>query len=56
MLQFADDPWFIALVITLIFTAIVTGWALRGYLRDWLVLAMALPPALFRKVFGPPRH
>ncbi len=56
MLQHANDPWFIALAIILVLGGLLTLYAVRGYLKDWLILAMALPPALFRKVFGPPRR
>jgi len=57
LLQHSSDPWWIALAITLVLTAIVTGYAVREMVRDWLVLAMALPPAIFKKVFGdPPQH
>jgi hypothetical protein len=56
MLQHADDPWFIALAITMALGGIVTLYALRGYVKETIILAMALPPAIFRKVFGPPRR
>lgn len=57
LLQHSSDPWWIALAITLVLTSIVTGYAVRESARDWLVLAMALPPAIFKKVFGdPPQH
>jgi hypothetical protein len=55
-MQHVDDPWFIAMAILLVLGGIVSAYAIRAYLKDWLVLAMALPPALFKKVFGPPRH
>lgn len=55
--QFIGDPWFVAMLITLAITGVVLLWALRPYLRDLIVLAMALPPAIFKKTFGdPPEH
>ncbi len=56
MTQYLDDPWFVALLILMVLSGLVSAYAIRGYLKEWLILAMALPPALFRKVFGPPRH
>jgi hypothetical protein len=56
MLQHADDPWFIALVITMLLGGVVTLYGLRGYVKEMIVLAMAVPPAIFRKVFGPARR
>jgi hypothetical protein len=50
------DPWFIAMVILLVLGGLLSAYAVRGYVKDWIILAMALPPAIFRKVFGPPRH
>lgn len=56
-LQHSSDPWWVALAIVLVITTVVTGYAVREMVRDWLVLAMALPPAIFKKVFGdPPQH
>ncbi|MBA3534548.1 MAG: hypothetical protein H0T73_21730 [Ardenticatenales bacterium] len=55
-MQHADDPWFVAMAILLVLGGLVTAYGIRDYLKEWLVLAMALPPALFKKMFGPPRH
>jgi hypothetical protein len=55
-MEHAADPWFIALIIVLVITTFVVLYAIRDLLRDWIVLAMAIPPALFKKLLGPPRH
>lgn len=55
-MEHIDDPWFIALTVVLLLGALLAGFATREYLKEWIILAMALPPAIFRKVFGPPRH
>lgn len=56
-MEHIDDPWFIAMAILLVVWAFVTLYAVRGYVREWIVLAMALPPAIFKKMFGdPPAH
>lgn len=49
-----NDPWAVAMLIILIIMLLITGYALRTYVRDAIVLAMALPPVLFKKVFGDP--
>lgn len=54
--QFLGDPWFIAMLITLAFMGVLTLYALRNYVKDVLILALALPRAAFRKIFGPPRR
>lgn len=51
-----SDPWFIAMMIVLVLFGLLALYAIREYIHEWLILAMALPPALFRKVFGEPRH
>ena len=56
-LQHSSDPWWIALAIVLVLTTIVTGYAVREMVRDWLILGLALPQAVFKKLFGdPPQH
>lgn len=56
-MQFIDDPWYIAMLITLVLGGAFTVYALRTYVRDFLILAIALPQALFKKMFGePPDH
>ena len=48
------DPWYVAMFIMLIIMLLITGYALRTYLRDAIILAMALPQVLFKKAFGDP--
>lgn len=56
-MEHAADPWFIAMMITLILGGLFTAYALRTYVRDFLIIAIALPQALFKKAFGdPPDH
>jgi hypothetical protein len=50
------DPWLLALILVLVAGFFITLYALRGYIREFLILAVALPQALFKKVFGPPRQ
>jgi hypothetical protein len=55
-MEHLDDPWTIALIISLAFMAILTAYALRTYIRDFLILGLVLPRAAFKKIFGPPRR
>ncbi len=55
-MEHLDDPFTIALIICLIFMGILTLYALRNYVRDALIIGLALPRAAFRKLFGPPRR
>lgn len=53
-MNFMQDPWYIGMLITLVASLIIVAWAARPVYRDLLILALAFPQALFKKVFGDP--
>lgn len=53
-MNFMQDPWYIGMLITLIASVIVVAWAARPVYRDLLLLAIAFPQVLFKKLFGDP--
>lgn len=56
-MQWMMDPWGFSLVIILIAMLLITLYHFRIYVREALLLAWALPQALFKKLFGePPDH
>ena len=56
-MEHVADPWFIAMAVLLVLGGLLTAFGLKDYLRDILILAIALPQAIFKKVFGdPPDH
>lgn len=53
-MNFMQDPWYIGMLITLVVSLLIVAWAARPVYRDLLILALAFPQALFKKVFGDP--
>ena len=53
-MNFMQDPWYIGMLVTLFISFIIVAWAARPLYRDLLILAVAVPQALFKKLFGDP--